>query len=147
MEHAEAHPCGQVGRGLKLILLGNRYKIVQLYEMKRKYTSRRSPLAYMMAICLVIFVLAELVAMVAGSNVSLIEKVLRMPSSYTPYLKEVQPANEMGIPVILEEQMHGLTTNAPPELDVEESLQNHTHRDPLIEPEINEIDDEIEPVG
>ena len=145
MEHAEALPCGQVGRGLKLILLGNRYKIVQLYVMKRMYTSRRSPLAYVIAVFLVIFVFAQLFVMVVGSKVSLIEQVLCGQVSHTNYSEEELPAHNIEMPIALAEQRSDVTTNASPVQM--ESLEKHTHEGLSIESEMDETDNEIEPVG
>ena len=51
----------------------------------------------------------------------------------------------MDIPVTLAEQGVGITTNTPPVL--KQTLEKHTHEGFLIEPDIDETDDEIEPVG
>ena len=132
---------------LKLILLGNKYKIVQLYEMKRKYTSRRSPLAYVIAMCLVMFVLAELFVMVVGSKVSLIDRVLCRQVSHTDYSEEELPASNIEIPIVLAEQRLDITTNAPSELEPMETIEKEAYKSLSIDPEIDETDDEVQPVG
>lgn len=84
--------------------------------MKRMYPARRSPLTYVAAMCLVMFVLAELFVMVVGSKVSLIEHVLYRQLSHTDYSEGELPANKIEIPISLAEQRVGLTTNVPPVL-------------------------------
>ena len=113
--------------------------------MKRTYTSRRSPLAYVIAMGLMMFVLAELFVMVLGSKPSLIKHVLRGRVFYSDYSEEEFTTNKMDISVALEEQGVGLTTNTSPVL--KEALEKHTHEGLSIEPDVDETDDEIEPVG
>ena len=114
--------------------------------MKRTYTSRRSPLAYVIAMCLVMFVLAELFVMVLGSKPSLIKHVLHGRVFYSDYSEEELSTNKMDIPVALAEQGVGLTTNTPSVLKME-TLEKYTHEGLSIEPDIDETDDEVQPVG
>ena len=115
--------------------------------MKRMYTSRRSPLAYVIAILLVMFVLAELFVMVVGSKASLIEHVLYGHVFYTDYSEEELPAKNIEIPLALAEQRLDITTNAPSELGPMESIEKEAYESLSIDPEIDETDDEVQPVG
>ena len=81
------------------------------------YTSRRSLLAYVIKMCLVMFVLAEIFVMVVGSKVSLIENVLYGKVAHTDYTEKELPTNKIETPVALAEQSVDITTNAPSELD------------------------------
>ena len=115
--------------------------------MKKKFTSRRSPHAYVIAMCLVLFVLAELFVMVVGSKVSLIEDVLYGQVAHTDYAEEELPANKIETPVALAEQRVDITTNAQSELEPMELIEKEAYESLSIDPEIDEPDDEIEPVG
>ena len=94
---------------------------------------------------LMMFILAELFVMVLGSKPSLIKHVLHGRVFYSDYSEEELLTNKMDIPVTLAEQGVGLTTNTPPVL--KKTLEKHTHEGFSIEPDIDETDDEIEPVG
>jgi hypothetical protein len=97
--------------------------------------------------CLVMFVLAELFVMVVGSKVSLIDRVLCGLVSHTDYSEEELPANNIEIPIVLAGQRLDITTNAPSELEPMESIEKEAYESLSIDPEIDETDDEVQPVG
>ena len=101
----------------------------------------------MIAMCLVMFVLAELFVIVVGSKVSLIEHVLYGHVSHTDYSEEELPANNIEIPIVLAEQRLDITTNAPSELEPIESIEIEAYESLSIDPEIDKPDDEVQPVG